>query len=127
LVHQADGQLAGPVQVLQQRSPPVGPEQGDARDRRATGRAHGSGGRTGLMGRMSRLGNELYNGRRSIDFVSKRGLWYVVSLVLVGIALGIVLVKGLAFGIEFTGGTQYRVPVAQGDATQENADALREA
>jgi preprotein translocase subunit SecF len=79
------------------------------------------------MGRMSRLGNELYNGRRSIDFVTRRGLWYLVSAVLVGVAVGIVLIKGLAFGIEFTGGTQYRVPVAASDVSQESADAVREA
>jgi preprotein translocase subunit SecF len=79
------------------------------------------------MGRFSRLGNELYGGRRSIDFVHRRGLWYLISGTLVAIAVGIVVVKGLAFGIEFTGGTQYRVPVTQSDVTQENADKLREA
>ncbi|MBJ7359427.1 protein translocase subunit SecF [Nocardioides sp.] len=79
------------------------------------------------MGRFSRLGNELYGGRRSIDFVEHRGRWYLLSGTLVAIAVAIVLVKGLAFGIEFTGGTQYRVPVAASDVTQENADKVREA
>ena len=31
------------------------------------------------MGKFSRLGNELYNGRRSIDFVGRRWIWYAVS------------------------------------------------
>jgi preprotein translocase subunit SecF len=79
------------------------------------------------MGRFSRLGNELYGGRRSIDFVHNRGRWYVISGILVAIAIVIVIIKGLAFGIEFTGGTQYRVPVAASDVTQENADKVREA
>jgi preprotein translocase subunit SecF len=79
------------------------------------------------MGRFSRLGNELYGGRRSIDFVQQRGRWYLLSGILVAIAVAIVLVKGLAFGIEFTGGTQYRVPVAASDVSQANADAVREA
>ena len=79
------------------------------------------------MGRFSRLGNELYGGRRSIDFVHRRGLWYLISGALVAVAVGIVLVKGLAFGIEFTGGTQYRVPLASSEVSQENADAVREA
>ena len=79
------------------------------------------------MGRMSRLGNELYNGRRSIDFVHQRTLWYSISGLLVALAVVVVLVKGLAFGIEFTGGTQYRVPLAAADVTQENADKVREA
>ncbi|NHC22096.1 protein translocase subunit SecF [Nocardioides sp. IC4_145] len=79
------------------------------------------------MGKFSRLGNELYNGRRSIDFVGRKPLWYAISLVFVGLAIGIIVVKGLNFGIEFTGGTQYRVAVGASAATQDNADALREA
>jgi preprotein translocase subunit SecF len=79
------------------------------------------------MGKFSRLGNDLYGGRKSIDFISKRGAWYALSSVLVIAAIAIVLLKGLNFGIEFTGGTQYRVPVASGEATQAEADTLREA
>jgi preprotein translocase subunit SecF len=79
------------------------------------------------MGSFSRLGNDLYNGRRSIDFVHQRGRWYLLSAVLVAIAVAIVILRGLAFGIEFTGGTQYRVPLAAGEVTQANADDVREA
>lgn len=79
------------------------------------------------MGKFSRLGNELYNGRKSIDFVNRRPLWYAISLVLVGAAIAVVLVKGLNFGIEFTGGTQFRVPLAASEVTQDNADELRTA
>jgi preprotein translocase subunit SecF len=79
------------------------------------------------MGKFSRLGNELYNGRKSIDFIGRRPLWYAISLVLVGAAIAIVLLKGLNFGIEFTGGTQYRVPLAASEVTQDNADELRTA
>jgi preprotein translocase subunit SecF len=79
------------------------------------------------MGSFSRLGNELYNGRRSIDFVHQRGRWYLLSGVLVGVAVAIVILRGLAFGIEFTGGTQYRVPLAASEVTQANADSVREA
>ena len=42
------------------------------------------GGREGLMGKFSRLGNELYNGQKSIDFVGRRALWYAISALLVG-------------------------------------------
>ena len=79
------------------------------------------------MGRMSRLGNELYKGRRSIDFVHQRGRWYAISGVLVAAAVAIVTLNGLAFGIEFTGGTQYKVPLAASDVSQANADKVREA
>ena len=79
------------------------------------------------MGRMSRLGNDLYGGRKSFDFVGKRLLWYTISAVLVALAVVIVVIRGLNFGIEFTGGVQYRVAVDASQVTQENADRLREA
>jgi preprotein translocase subunit SecF len=78
------------------------------------------------MGKFSRLGNELYSGRRSIDFVHRRPLWYTITGVVVLLAIAAIVVRGLNFGIEFTGGTEYRVPVA-GGATQEIAEELRDA
>jgi preprotein translocase subunit SecF len=78
------------------------------------------------MGKFSRIGNDLYAGRRSIDFVGRRPVWYAVSGLLVAAAIAIILIKGLNFGIEFTGGTQYRVPVSGEQASQATADDLRE-
>ncbi|MDP2774320.1 MAG: protein translocase subunit SecF [Nocardioides sp.] len=78
------------------------------------------------MGKFSRIGNDLYGGRRSIDFVGRRPLWYAITGVVVLAALAIILIKGLNFGIEFTGGTQYRVPVSAEQASQATADELRE-
>ena len=78
------------------------------------------------MGRYSRLGNALYTGERSIDFVGRKWAWYAISAVLVVVAVLGISVRGLDLGIEFTGGTQYRVSVGA-EATQENADELREA
>jgi preprotein translocase subunit SecF len=79
------------------------------------------------MGKFSRLGNELYNGRKSIDFVGRRALWYLITAVVVVAAAAGLMVKGLDFGIEFTGGTQYTVKVGDGNNTQDAADELREA
>lgn len=79
------------------------------------------------MGKMSRLGNELYQGRKSVDFIGKRSLYYLISAVLVGLAVAVVVVKGLNFGVEFTGGTEYNITVGSGEATQAAADDLREA
>ncbi len=78
------------------------------------------------MGKFSRIGNELYNGRRSIDFVGRRPLWYAITGTVVLLAFAAILIRGLNFGIEFTGGTEFRVPVA-GGASQSVADDLREA
>ncbi len=79
------------------------------------------------MGKFSRLGNDLYQGRKSYDFVHKGTVWYSISIVLVLGAIAIVLLRGLNFGIEFTGGTQYKVSLPTTSVTQSNADTIREA
>ncbi len=77
------------------------------------------------MGKFSRLGNQLYTGRKSMDFVHRRPLWYAITSVFVLAAVAAIMIKGLNFGIEFTGGTQYSVPVSS--VSQDSADDLREA
>ncbi|HYH33733.1 MAG TPA: protein translocase subunit SecF [Nocardioides sp.] len=79
------------------------------------------------MGRLSRLGNDLYSGGRSIDFVGRRWLWYAVSAVIVLVAVLGLSVKGLDYGIEFTGGAEYRVTLPADRVTQDTADEVREA
>ncbi|MET3963668.1 preprotein translocase subunit SecF [Marmoricola sp. OAE513] len=79
------------------------------------------------MGKFSRLGNELYSGHRSIDFVTKRAPWYLATAVIVGACVAIIAIKGLAFGIEFTGGTQYRIEKLETvPDSQARADDVRQ-
>ncbi|RNL64133.1 protein translocase subunit SecF [Nocardioides marmoriginsengisoli] len=79
------------------------------------------------MGRFSRAGNELYTGARSIDFVGRRSVWYSVSVVIVGFFLTVIVLNGFKFGIEFTGGTEYRVLNLTGqNAGQSGADKARD-
>ena len=79
------------------------------------------------MGKFSRLGNELYQGRKSYDFIGRRALWYAISGALVGLCILVIAIKGLTFGIEFTGGAQYTLSDLPSDvATQETADELRD-
>ncbi|WP_028636779.1 protein translocase subunit SecF [Nocardioides sp. URHA0032] len=78
------------------------------------------------MGKFSRLGNDLYSGRRSIDFVGRKWLWYAISGVIVLAAILGLSVRGLDMGIEFVGGAEYKVKLASGDATQDLADQLRD-
>jgi preprotein translocase subunit SecF len=77
------------------------------------------------MGKFSRLGNDLYTGRKSIDFVGRRWLWYSMSGVIIVLAVAGLYFKGLNMGIEFTGGAQYRVSLPSSEVTQDNADNLR--
>ncbi|MBD8869775.1 protein translocase subunit SecF [Nocardioides donggukensis] len=78
------------------------------------------------MSRFSRLGSALYEGEVSVDFVGRRRTWYAVSAVLIVIAMFGLFAKGLNFGIEFEGGTEYAVTLPADQVTQDTADRLRE-
>jgi preprotein translocase subunit SecF len=61
------------------------------------------------MGRFATFGNDLYSGRRSIDFIARRRIWYGTALVIV-LLCGLSLVgNGLNPGIEFRGGSEFRI------------------
>ncbi len=79
------------------------------------------------MGKFSRLGNDLYSGKRSIDFVGRTRLWFAISgIIIIAAVLGLYF-KGLNYGIEFVGGAQYTVSVPSGEMTEDNTNALRDA
>ncbi len=79
------------------------------------------------MSKFTRLGNDLYSGKKSIDFVGRRHVWYAASgLIIIAAVLGLYF-RGLNFGLEFRGGAQFTVTVAQSEATQANADKLSSA
>jgi preprotein translocase subunit SecF len=79
------------------------------------------------MGTFSRLGNDLYSGRRSIDFIGKWKLWVVLSGAIVALAIGGLTTRGLDMGIEFVGGAEYSVALEPDQVNQETADKVREA
>jgi preprotein translocase subunit SecF len=79
------------------------------------------------MSKFSRLGNDLYSGKKSIDFVGRRHVWYAASgVIIIAAVLGLYF-RGLNFGIEFVGGAQYTVTVPANQANQNTADDLRNA
>jgi preprotein translocase subunit SecF len=61
------------------------------------------------MPSFSAFGNDLYTGRRSIDFVGRRRLWYVIAAAAVALSLLGLGVRGLNLGLEFVGGSEFRV------------------
>ncbi len=57
----------------------------------------------------SKVGNDLYTGKRSVDFVGRQKTWYAVSGILIALALVGIFARGLNFGIEFRGGSEFRI------------------
>ncbi|HET8599642.1 MAG TPA: protein translocase subunit SecF [Segeticoccus sp.] len=58
----------------------------------------------------AQFGNDLYTGRRQIQFVRRQKVWYAVSVVILILAAVGIFGRGLNFGLEFRGGSEYRVP-----------------
>jgi len=78
---------------------------------------------------MSRFGTalrDLYHERTNYQFIERSWRWAVLSGVLIAISFGALAIRGLNFGIDFTGGTAWEVQV-EGDRPSTNAvrDALR--
>ena len=62
------------------------------------------------MAGLTTFGNDLYTGARSVNFVGRRKIWYLVSTLLVLVSiLGPIARGGFNFGIEFTGGSEFVV------------------
>ncbi|MGH3456289.1 MAG: protein translocase subunit SecF, partial [Nocardioidaceae bacterium] len=76
------------------------------------------------MGRLSTLGQRLYTGKVSYDFVGRRRIWYTISAIIVVFAASGLLVKGINQGVEFRGGVEF---TAQIEPTDENVDEIRTA
>ncbi|MGZ8744810.1 MAG: protein translocase subunit SecF [Nocardioides sp.] len=77
------------------------------------------------MSKLSQLGQDLYDGHVSIDFVGRRMLWYTASALIIGVAVLGLVWKGVNLGIEFEGGVEYRVSMPAGEATQESVEEIR--
>lgn len=76
------------------------------------------------MSRFNDFGNQLYSGERSIDFIGKRKVFYVVALSMLALSVLLPAARGgFNFGIEFRGGSEYRVSASKVDSTiaAENA------
>ena len=73
------------------------------------------------MSKLRELGNDLYSGRVSIDIVGRRKLWYGIAIVLVVLAIVAPVARGgFNFGIEFRGGSEFRID-GVGETSQQIA------
>ena len=78
------------------------------------------------MSKFRDLGNDLYSGRVSIDIVGRRKLWYAIAIVLVIIAIVAPVARGgFNFGIEFRGGSEFRIDGVGETSQQVARDAVQ--
>ena len=78
------------------------------------------------MSKFSEFGNDLYTGKRSFDFVGRRKVWYSVAAVMVLLAIVLPIARGgFNFGIEFRGGSEFRVAGASSSSQQLAVDAVK--
>lgn len=78
------------------------------------------------MGQLAQIGNDLYTGKRTIPFVENSKRFLVVSLVLLLLAgIGFVA-RGLNLGMEFRGGSEFRVSASETEGFESRArDTVR--
>lgn len=66
------------------------------------------------MSKLREFGNQLYSGQRSFNFVDRRKVWYIVGAVAVILAILLPIARGgFNFGIEFRGGSEFRLTNSQ--------------
>lgn len=75
----------------------------------------------------AQLGNELYTGTRSLNIVTNRRRWLSIAGALAAAGLLILLVKGLNPGIEFSGGSEFRIQGVSTTDTSLAAEVLSDA
>ncbi|WP_296631782.1 protein translocase subunit SecF [Rhodoluna sp.] len=77
------------------------------------------------MSKFSDFGNDLYTGKRSFDFIGKRKVYYSIAVVMVILAVVLPIARGgFNFGIEFRGGSEFRVSGASNTSQQLAIDAV---
>ena len=70
------------------------------------------------------MGHGLYTGEVSYDFIGRRRLWYTISAIMLTISVLAVVLRGLTWGIEFSGGADFKAPTT---VTSTSVQDMREA
>ncbi len=63
----------------------------------------------------------LYTGTGAFDVIGRRKTWFIVTGVIVAIAIAAIAIRGFTFGIDFKGGTTVSMPAA-GDVTVQQVE-----
>lgn len=79
------------------------------------------------MSKLREIGNQLYSGERSYNFVGRRNVWYIVGVLAVIAAIALPIARGgFNFGIEFRGGSEFRLTNSQDLPQSLAVDVIRE-
>ena len=77
------------------------------------------------MSKFSEFGNDLYSGKRSINFVGRRNIFYVVAGVMIALAIALPALRGgFNLGIDFKGGSEFRLDGISQTSQQTAIDAV---
>lgn len=77
------------------------------------------------MSRLTTFGNALYTGEKSFDFVGNRVRWYVIGASIVVLAIVLAILRGgFTFGIEFRGGSEFRISAPASLSEQTAIDTV---
>jgi preprotein translocase subunit SecF len=81
------------------------------------------------MSKFKDLGNALYTGEKSIDFVGRRKLWYTIAAVIISVSavLPFTLHNGFNFGIEFRGGSEFTISGGAAKGVEIARETIEEA
>lgn len=78
------------------------------------------------MTSLKTIGNQLYSGERSFNFVGRRKLWYTIAAIAVLLSIALPVFRGgFNFGIEFRGGSEFRLTNSQALSHQLAVDAIQ--
>ncbi|MFH8684087.1 protein translocase subunit SecF [Streptomyces lydicus] len=75
------------------------------------------------MSKLGNIGARLYRGEVGYDFIGKRKIWYGISILITITAIVGLAVRGLNFGIEFSGGAVFTTPKTSVSASQAQHEA----
>ncbi|MEU5214225.1 protein translocase subunit SecF [Streptomyces sp. NPDC020742] len=70
------------------------------------------------MSKLGNIGARLYRGEVGYDFIGKRKIWYGLSILITIAAIVGLAVRGLNFGIEFSGGAVFTTPPTSVSSSQ---------
>src|SRR3990172_6941517 len=61
----------------------------------------------------------------NFDFIRRKAIWFAFSAAVITVGLASLCIKGLAFGIEFKGGTMFEVKFGRSVAVDQVRAAVR--